>query len=258
MWDLGIPAARAGIRDHRLCFIVSATLTLALLGSSFFRDSHRSYSLVLECSEGIPPWVNASRRTLTFRLVQILTAAGAQTETIDPAFGEGGYREDHLVPNVRFEVDLSDAHFEAVRLSIVLLQQIRRGEEKRDINIDLPLYAIQAPTAILAHGTDHITPHDQLAGPRPGGVQDNVEGLLTYEGKSLVVRLDPPFDSQRFSSLQIRQIEFEHGRKNYPKPQSESTRRRSGQWVSLLTHYRGQERPANYRPRLSEAEPFMP
>ena len=207
---------------------MSAALTLALLRSSFFRYSHRPYSLVLEYSEGIPPWVNTSRRTLTFRLVQILTAAGAQTSTIIPAFGKGGYREDHLFPNVRFEVDLSDAHFEPVRLSIVLLQQIRRCEEKRDINIDPPLDAIQTPTAILAHCTDHATHHHQLAGPCPGGVQDNVEGLLIYEGKTLVVRLDPPFDSQRFSSLQVKQIEFEHGRKNYPKPQSESTRGRSG------------------------------
>ena len=87
---------------------MSATFTLALLRSSLLWYSHRSSSPVLECSEGIPPWVHASRRTLTFGLVQILTTSGAQTTTIDPAFREGGDGEDHLVTQVRSEVDLSD------------------------------------------------------------------------------------------------------------------------------------------------------
>jgi hypothetical protein len=163
MGDLGITTPRASIRDHRLSFVMSTTLTLALLRSSLLRDSHLPYSPILECSEGIPPWVHASRQTLTFRFVQILTATGAQTETIDPAFGEGGYRENHLVTKVRFEVDLSHPHLEAKRLTIVLLQQIRRREEKRDIDLDLPLYAIEAATAILAHCAHHTATHDQLA-----------------------------------------------------------------------------------------------
>ena len=224
---------------------MSATLTLALLRSSLLRDSHRSYSLILECSEGIPSWVHASRQTLAFGLVQILTAAGAQTATGDPAFGEGGYREDHLVTDVRFEVDLSHPHLEAVRLTIVLLQQIRRREEKRDIDIDLALYGIQAPAAILGHRTHHATPHDQLARPRPAGVQNNVEGLFIRERKSLkevIVRLDPPLDSQRLSTLQVEQIEFEHSRKSYPKPWGESTR--------------GEVRKGP-RTSLSEDEPLM-
>ena len=108
---------------------MGAALTLALLRGSFFRYSHRPYSLILECPEGIPPWVNTPRRTPTFRLVQILTAPGTQTSTIISTVSKGGYREYHLFPYVRFEVDLSDAHFEAVRLSIVLLQQIRRCED---------------------------------------------------------------------------------------------------------------------------------
>ena len=80
-----------------------------------------------------------SRRTLAFGLVQILTTSGAQTTTIDPAFREGGDGEDHLVTEVRSEVELSDPRFEAVRLTIVLLQQIRRREEKCDIDFDLPV-----------------------------------------------------------------------------------------------------------------------
>ena len=163
MRDLGIPTLGAGIRYHWLSFVMSAPFTLALLRSSLFRDSHGPFSPVLECFEGIPPCVTASRHTPTFRLVQILTAAGAQTATIDPAFGESGYREDHLATNVRFEVDLPDPLFEPVRPVIVFLQQIRRRKAERDIDIDLPLYLIEAPAAVLAHGTHHTTPHDQLA-----------------------------------------------------------------------------------------------
>jgi hypothetical protein len=90
--------------------------------------------------------------------------------------------------------------------AIVFLQKIRRREEKRDIDIDLPHNTIQAPAAILQYRTRHATPHDQLARPGPGGLQDNVQGIFLHERttlKEVVLRLDSPFDSQRVLSLQV-------------------------------------------------------
>ena len=94
---------------------------------------------------------------------------------------------------MRSQVDLTLARLDTACLLVVVLQQLRRGEDHRDLGIHRPLDRFETATASLGNGALEPTAQDDLTRAGPHSRQDHVEGLLEHEGASLegmLIRLE--------------------------------------------------------------------